>query len=547
MVVGACVLVVAVMEHEPSFDEEERQEPGADGPGHVARREDGASAWQNLPTVRLRLALVSPLLGLVALGSAGAQGPTTHPTASAAAWSVQVALPNTAPITTTAASAPPDDAPVAGATYAYPADGSVVSVQSTTATATTTITRNAAAASQSVITGVSLFGGAITADAVTASASAGTGPSGAGGNANGSAVTNLMIGGQPAPAGNRLGVADWGVLTLGTETVERTAGDGIRGYRGVVYELVLRLTQDHGGLPVGTLIRIGYAAVSVQTAPPAAAPATTTSPATTTTTTPQAPSAQTTGPDVAPVGDLPSERPRQAKSGTASIGPGPLYGIKPKLTAGHYVFPVYGPSSYIDTFGAARSDVTYHHGDDIFGQLGQPLVACADGTLFSVGWNKIGGNRLWIVDSQGNQFYYAHLSAFATTAVNGAHVKAGQVVGFMGHTGDAEGTPVHLHFEIHPVSLLYLGYDGAVDPTPYLDAWRHQQDLPFPIAGGWTPPVPGGTAPEPGAILLHMSDISTANGLDPSSLEHALTAPKASTLLRLLPTVIAPTHDLGRG
>ena len=60
----------------------------------------------------------------------------------------------------------------------------------------------------------------------------------------------------------------------------------------------------------------------------------------------------------------------------------------------------------------------------------------------------------------------------------------GQVVGFMGHTGDAEGTPVHLHFEIHPVSLLYLGYDGAVDPTPYLDAWRHQQDLPFPIAGG---------------------------------------------------------------
>ena len=148
---------------------------------------------------------------------------------------------------------------------------------------------------------------------------------------------------------------------------------------------------------------------------------------------------------------------------------------------------MYGPSSYIDTFGAARSDVTYHHGDDIFGQLGQPLVACADGTVFSVGWNKIGGNRLWIVDAEGNQFYYAHLSAFATTAVNGAHVKAGQVVGFMGHTGDAEGTPVHLHFEVHPVSLLYLGYDGAVDPTPYLDAWRHQQDLPFPIAGGWAP------------------------------------------------------------
>jgi murein DD-endopeptidase MepM/ murein hydrolase activator NlpD len=180
-------------------------------------------------------------------------------------------------------------------------------------------------------------------------------------------------------------------------------------------------------------------------------PATTTEPVTT---------------DQAPVGDLPSLRPHRG----APAKTGPLK-LQPKLTAGHYVFPVYGPSSYIDSFGAARSDVTYHHGDDIFGQLGQPLVACADGTIFSVGWNKIGGNRLWILDSQGNQFYYAHLSAFSTAAVNGAHVKAGQVVGFLGNTGDAEGTPYHLHFEVHPVSLLYLGYDGAVDPTPYLDAW----------------------------------------------------------------------------
>ena len=501
----------------------------------------------NSPTVRLRLALVSPLVGLVALGSAGAQGPTTHPTASASAWGVQIALPNAAPVTTTAVSAPPDGAPVAGAVYSYPADGSVVTVQSTTASATTSVALNAGARAQSVVTGVSLFGGAITADAVAADASAGTGPSGAGGNENGSGVTNLLVDGQPAPVGNKLTIADWGVLTLGTDTVDRTAGDGVRGYRGVVYELVLRLTQDHGGLPVGSLIRIGYAAASAQTAPPA--PSGTTTP-TSTSTAPAAPGAGQVaiGPDVAPVGDLPSERPKQhQKGGVGALGPGPLYGIHPKLTAGHYVFPVYGPSSYIDTFGAARSDVSYHHGDDIFGQLGQPLVACADGTVFSVGWNKIGGNRLWIVDAEGNQFYYAHLSAFATTAVNGAHVKAGQVVGFMGHTGDAEGTPVHLHFEVHPVSLLYLGYDGAVDPTPYLDAWRHQQDLPFPIAGGWTPPVLGGRAPEPGAILLHVSDISTANGLDPSSLRRALTAPNASALLRALPTVVAPTNDLGRG
>jgi hypothetical protein len=110
-------------------------------------------------------------------------------------------------------------------------------------------------------------------------------------------------------------------------------------------------------------------------------------------------------------------------------------------------------------------------------------------------------------------------------------VKAGQVIGFMGQTGDAEGTPVHLHFEIHPVSLLYLGYDGAVDPTPYLDAWKHQRDLPFPIAASWVAAVPGGpAAPEPGAILLGQSDISSADGLDPGSLERALLPPNPATL-----------------
>jgi len=511
--------------------------------------EDGAAPWQNLPAVRVRLALVSSLVLLAAFSSAAAEGPVTHPTAAASAWAIQIALPNAQPITTPTASSPPASQPVTGGVYSYPADGSVVQAQSTTASATTTVAKNAGADSESVVTGVSLFAGAITADAVTARASAGTGPSGAGGNANGSTVTNLLIGGQPAPPGNKLTVADWGVLTLGAETIDRTAGDGVRGYHGFVTELELRLVADHGGLPAGSVVRLGYAEVAAQKAPPAAATTTTTAAPTTTAPQPTATSPSSaptvTGPDVAPTGDLPSERPNHPTS--TGVGTGPLYNIHPRLTAGHYVFPVYGPTSYIDTFGAARSDVTYHHGDDIFGQLGQPLVACADGTIFSVGWNKVGGNRLWIVDTQGNQFYYAHLSAFATSAVNGAQVKAGQVIGFMGHTGDAEGTPVHLHFEIHPVSLLYLGYDGAVDPTPYLDAWRHQQDLPFPIAGGWAPTVPGGSAPEPGAILLHVSDISTANGLDPASLRRALRAPKPSTVLRALPVVVAPTHDLGRG
>ena len=201
-------------------------------------------------------------------------------------------------------------------------------------------------------------------------------------------------------------------------------------------------------------------------------------------------------------------------------------GLQPPLTAGPYVFPVYGPHSFIDTFGAFRGDVSgdWHHGDDIFAPLGAPVLACADGTVFSVGWNDVGGNRLWLRDGQGNEYYYAHLSAYSPAARNGSRVKAGEVIGFVGNTGDAEGTSYHLHFEVHPVAYLSLGYDGAVDPTPYLKAWQQQKDLYLAQVAGYLPGVTG-NAPKPGAILLQASDISQANGLDPASLRRAFLAP----------------------
>ena len=145
-----------------------------------------------------RLALLLPVAALLAFGSAGAQGPSGSPGASATALAIRVSVPGQPDVTTQTVAAPPAASPAVGSAFAYPANGSIVAAQSTTASATTTIAKNAAAKAESDVTALSLFGGEITADGVVARASAGTGYSGAGGNFLGSQVANLVVAGQPA-------------------------------------------------------------------------------------------------------------------------------------------------------------------------------------------------------------------------------------------------------------------------------------------------------------------------------------------------------------
>jgi murein DD-endopeptidase MepM/ murein hydrolase activator NlpD len=191
----------------------------------------------------------------------------------------------------------------------------------------------------------------------------------------------------------------------------------------------------------------------------------------------------------------------------AGVAPSMPTTMLPALGEHGYDFPVYGVKFVADTFGAGRSDVSggWHHGDDVFAPLGTPVLAVAHGVVFSVGWERLGGWRLWLRDDRGNEFYYAHLSAYSPFAVDGAIVNAGDVLGFVGDTGDAEHTPYHLHFEVHPVGLLDLGYDGAVDPTKYLRAWRHVKYPGFEAGPDWTPTAVAATVPKPGAVLLGFS------------------------------------------
>jgi len=133
-----------------------------------------------------------------------------------------------------------------------------------------------------------------------------------------------------------------------------------------------------------------------------------------------------------------------------------------------FVFPVAGEADFIDSWGYPRMTGTpsahWHQGTDIFAPAGTPLLATEDGVLARVGTASLGGTKLWIIGDSGHHYYYAHLSAYAPGVRDGLRVEAGDVVGYVGDTGNAKGTPPHLHFEIHPEGK------GPVNPYPLLKA-----------------------------------------------------------------------------
>jgi peptidoglycan LD-endopeptidase LytH len=110
-------------------------------------------------------------------------------------------------------------------------------------------------------------------------------------------------------------------------------------------------------------------------------------------------------------------------------------------------------SSFSDSFGAARSGGRGHQGVDMMAGRGSPIHAVVSGTV-SQSSSGLGGNQLSLAGSDGNTYFYAHLQSY----VGGpGPVNAGDVIGKVGDTGNARGTP-HLHFEIHPNG------GAAVDP-----------------------------------------------------------------------------------
>lgn len=139
-----------------------------------------------------------------------------------------------------------------------------------------------------------------------------------------------------------------------------------------------------------------------------------------------------------------------------------------KVVKGDWCFPVDGPNSFIDTWGAPRSGGRTHKGTDIMCARGTPLLAVVSGTIWHTTPTDVGagGIGLWLAGDDGNYYYYCHLDSIAQGIRPGVRVTIGQVVGYAGNTGNAAGGAVHLHFEIHP------GNGPAINPYPILAAHR---------------------------------------------------------------------------
>ena len=153
-------------------------------------------------------------------------------------------------------------------------------------------------------------------------------------------------------------------------------------------------------------------------------------------------------------------------------GPGGVAGAEP--VPGELIIPVAGIDAreLLDTYSDARSEGRTHNAIDIIAPLGSPVLAAADGQIVKLFNSEQGGITLYQLDARRNIiYYYAHLDRYADDMVEGKVVRQGDVIAYVGDTGNAAPGNYHLHFSISLVT----------DPKRY---WEGVNVNPYPILKG---------------------------------------------------------------
>jgi murein DD-endopeptidase MepM/ murein hydrolase activator NlpD len=137
-----------------------------------------------------------------------------------------------------------------------------------------------------------------------------------------------------------------------------------------------------------------------------------------------------------------------------------LYTKEPDLTIAMPIQDV-SKKQIADTWHAPRGSDRLHEGQDIFAPQGTPVLSATEGYIVNIGENNLGGQTVSVVGAGGRSYYYAHLDSYAPHIAEGDYVTKQTVLGYVGTTGNASGTPPHLHFGVYAPG-------GAMNPLPLL-------------------------------------------------------------------------------
>jgi murein DD-endopeptidase MepM/ murein hydrolase activator NlpD len=173
---------------------------------------------------------------------------------------------------------------------------------------------------------------------------------------------------------------------------------------------------------------------------------------------------------VPPLPEVPAESPAPTSSWSSlePLGEADLT----RLRLRGLLVPVRGVrvANIADSFDALRDGGRRHDAVDILAPRGTPVVSATDGVVLRVGTNALGGNVIWVGESDGRfVYYYAHLDRAAREIRVGTSVSRGDLLGYVGTTGNAPPTVPHLHFQVMRVTDLQRWWNGTpVNPYPFL-------------------------------------------------------------------------------